>query len=116
LQHKVLLWRMALVGSYPTTAEERIDAIEDHRRILEAMSRADPPKAGRTAHPPTSTGGAPSSWPRSRIAVKPESGIDARSAADITGLGRRIWALSQKKFCADGTRSCRMSEGSHAWS
>jgi len=45
IQHQALLRRMALVGSYPSTAEERIDVIEDHRRILEAISEADPPKA-----------------------------------------------------------------------
>lgn len=42
VQHQALLRRMALVGSYPSTKVERLDVIEDHRRILLAISGRDP--------------------------------------------------------------------------
>lgn len=45
VQHQALLRRMALVGSYPSTPAERLDVIEDHRRILLAISEANPASA-----------------------------------------------------------------------
>lgn len=45
IQHQALLRRMALVGSYPSTFEERMVVIEDHRKILLAISKSDPARA-----------------------------------------------------------------------
>jgi DNA-binding GntR family transcriptional regulator len=45
VQHQALLRRMALVGSYPSTKSERLDVIEDHRRILLGISSGAPADA-----------------------------------------------------------------------
>jgi DNA-binding GntR family transcriptional regulator len=47
VQHQALLRRMALVGSYPSTKSERLDVIEDHRRILHGISSRAPVEAQR---------------------------------------------------------------------
>lgn len=45
IQHQALLRRMALVGSYPSTYEERVVVLEQHRLILVAISHRDPARA-----------------------------------------------------------------------
>ncbi len=49
IQNQALLRRMALVGSYPSTLQERRIVIAEHRDIVRAIAEGDPEKAEAAA-------------------------------------------------------------------